>query len=61
MDTDASRVLNPVEAAKVLGIGHNRVRELIRAGSLRALPGRRMLVPDVALEEYLATAKRGQG
>jgi hypothetical protein len=53
------RVYNAVEAASILGIGHNRVRELVRSGQLRALPTRNIAIPDVALEEFLATVVRG--
>jgi excisionase family DNA binding protein len=51
-------VLNSYEAAKKLGVGHNRVRELVRAGTLRALPGRNIRIPIKALEDYLETASR---
>lgn len=56
----AKRVKNPFEAAKILGIGHNQVRELVRAGKLRALPGRNIKIPDVAIEEFLHGTTRGQ-
>jgi excisionase family DNA binding protein len=54
------RVFNPFEAAKVANVGHNRIREWVRAGTLRALPGRRILIPETALEEFLQSAKREQ-
>jgi excisionase family DNA binding protein len=53
------RVYNAFEAAKLLGIGHNQVRKLVRSGELRAFPTRNIVIPDVALEEYLATVRRG--
>jgi excisionase family DNA binding protein len=52
-------VLTSYEVAQKLGCGHNRVRELIRAGLLRALPGRNIRIPVQALEQYLETASRG--
>jgi excisionase family DNA binding protein len=52
------RVFNPFEAAKVAHVGHNRIREWVRAGTLRALPGRRILIPESALEEFLQSARR---
>jgi excisionase family DNA binding protein len=54
------RVLNPFEAARIAGVGHNRIREWVRAGTLRALPGRRVLIPEAALEEFLKSATREQ-
>jgi excisionase family DNA binding protein len=52
------RVLNPFEAGKIAGVGHNRIREWVRAGKLRALPGRRILIPEAALETFLQSATR---
>lgn len=52
------RTLNPSEAGKIAGVGHNRIREWVKAGKLRALPGRRILIPEAALEEFLRTAQR---
>jgi excisionase family DNA binding protein len=46
------------QAGEILGIGHNQVRQLVRAGKLRALPGRNIKIPLVAIEEYLATCTR---
>jgi hypothetical protein len=43
------RVYNAFEAAKLLGIGHNQVRKLVRSGELRAFPTRNIVIPDVAL------------
>jgi excisionase family DNA binding protein len=54
------RVFNPFEAGKVANVGHNRIREWVRAGTLRALPGRRILIPESALEEFLKNAVRGE-
>jgi excisionase family DNA binding protein len=44
---------NPYEAAEILGIGHNQVRQLVRAGELPTLPGRNVNIPLVAIERYL--------
>ena len=54
------RVFNPFEAGKIAGVGHNRIREWVRAGKLRALPGRRILIPEAALETFLQSASRGE-
>ena len=44
---------NPNEAAKMLGIGHVQVRQLVRAGDLPTLPGRNINIPLIAIERYL--------
>ncbi len=45
---------NVVDAAKLLGIGHNTARALIASGELHhRRVGRRILVPRTALEAYL--------
>jgi predicted site-specific integrase-resolvase len=54
------RVFNAVEAGKIAGVGHNRIREWVRAGKLRALPGHRILIPEAALETFLQSATRGE-
>lgn len=51
-------IYNPFEAALVLGIGHNRVRELVCDGKLRAMPGRNIKIPDAAIEEFLKNVSR---
>jgi hypothetical protein len=44
---------NPYETAKMLGIGHVQVRELVRSGTLPTLPGRNINIPLIAIERYL--------
>ena len=44
---------NPYETAKMLGIGHVQVRQLVRAGNLPTLPGRNINIPLIAIERYL--------
>jgi Helix-turn-helix domain len=44
---------NPYETAKMLGIGHVQVRQLVRAGDLPTLPGRNINIPLIAIERYL--------
>jgi Helix-turn-helix domain len=44
---------NPAETAKMLGIGHVQVRQLVRAGDLPTLPGRNINIPLIAIERYL--------
>jgi excisionase family DNA binding protein len=53
-DTKNTRLTrNPAEAAELLGIGHMRVRELVRSGELATLPGRNINIPLVSIERYL--------
>jgi excisionase family DNA binding protein len=54
----ARRVLTAYEVAPLIGRGHNQVRELVRAGKLRALPGRNIKIPLESVNEFLATATR---
>lgn len=44
------------EAAEVLGLGRNKVLELIAEKRLRTIPdiGKRVLIPVVAIDEFLA-------
>jgi hypothetical protein len=57
-ESTVRRVLNPYEVAPLIGKGHNQVRELVRAGKLRALPGRNIKIPLESVNEFLATATR---
>jgi excisionase family DNA binding protein len=55
------RTFNAFEAGKILNVGHNRVRELVRCGRIKALPvGRRILISETALNDFLANADRGE-
>lgn len=51
---------NPYEAGAMLGIGHNQVRELVRAGTLPTLPGRNVNIPLIAIERYLERLAGGE-
>ncbi len=45
----------PTEAASVLGLGRNRIFELLRSGELRSVKyGRTRLIPRTAIEEFLS-------
>jgi Helix-turn-helix domain len=50
---------NAYETAKMLGIGHVQVRQLVRAGDLPTLPGRNINIPLVAIERYLENLSGG--
>ena len=49
------RVFSTFEVAKILRIGHNRVRELVRAGVLNSLPGRNLRITDYSINQYIIT------
>lgn len=49
------RVFSAFETAKILSIGHNRVRELVRAGVLNSLPGRNLRITDHSINQYIIT------
>jgi excisionase family DNA binding protein len=51
---------NPYEAAEILGIGHNQVRQMVRAGELPTLPGRNVNIPLIAIEKYLERLAGGE-
>jgi excisionase family DNA binding protein len=51
---------NPYEAAELLGIGHNQVRDLVRSGDLPTLPGRNINIPLIAIERYLERLAGGE-
>jgi hypothetical protein len=51
---------NPYEAGTMLGIGHNQVRALVRAGELPTLPGRNLNIPLIAIERYLERLVEGE-
>ena len=53
-----AKIADPYQVGAIIGIGHNAVRELVRAGKLRALPGRNIKIPLIAVDEYLATCTR---
>lgn len=56
--TGDKRVVTPLEACKILGIGKNLCYEAIRRGEIPAIRiGKRLLVPMVALERLLAMDK----
>ncbi|GGK98955.1 hypothetical protein Ppa06_67130 [Planomonospora parontospora subsp. parontospora] len=49
------RILHPRDAARVLGIGRDKVFRLLRSGQLRSYrDGRLYLVPAEAIEEYIS-------
>ncbi|GGK98942.1 hypothetical protein Ppa06_67150 [Planomonospora parontospora subsp. parontospora] len=53
--SDVQRVLRPAEAARVLGIGRDKVFELLRSGQLRSYKeGRLRRIPAEAVEEYIS-------
>jgi hypothetical protein len=51
---------NPYEAGAMLGIGHNQVRQLVRAGDLPTLPGRNVNIPLIAIQRYLERLAGGE-
>ena len=54
---DYPELLRPQDVAVILGIGRSSVYNLLRAGKIRHLRvGRKMLIPQAAIGEFLATA-----
>ena len=51
---------NPYETAELLGIGHVRVRELVRTGELATLPGRNINIPLTSIHRYLERLAGGE-
>ena len=54
---DYPELLRPQDVAVILGIGRSSVYNLLRAGKIRHLRvGRKMLIPQATIGEFLATA-----
>ena len=57
-ETGERLAFKPVEAASVLGIGRNRIFELIRTGELGSVKyGRTRLIPRDAINQFLKVKK----
>jgi excisionase family DNA binding protein len=52
---DERCVYSTIETAKLLGVGHNRVRTWVREGLLRSLPGRNFRIPGRAIADFLTS------
>ena len=53
--TEEALLLSDLEAARLLGIGKTKARELLRSGQLASVRiGRRLLVPRRALEDFVS-------
>jgi excisionase family DNA binding protein len=54
--------LRPIEAAAVIGVGRNRLRQLVASGELRSirLGPRSTRIPVAALREWLSRKANGR-
>ena len=54
------RIVGTVVASQMLQIGVNRIRKMAKNGEIRALPGRNIRIPLVAIDEFIATANQNK-